>query len=127
MIMQIDLKLTIGVSASGAVEILEVPIPIVTSSLTTDVVPFSYKWKVCDIRYGIITLGAKHKINKTLVKDGDLTVVWNGHNYAAKSHKSTKGRIDGLTALFRDNPDCFKVGHTKDMNWKPATNTLEIR
>lgn len=123
---QINISINVNVDASGVVKGITVGAPDVVSLAPSAGINFSYSWKVCDIRYGIITFGAKHQISNLLPKDTEIKVKWKDKEFAAKSHKTVKGRIDGLTALINGNPDCFKVQHSNVMNWNPATYTLEI-
>jgi hypothetical protein len=127
--MQFEVKLciTINLTTSGTAEVLEIKEVLIAPVTPPEGIHFSYIWKDMDARYGIITLGAKHAINLSMLKGTELRVKWNGREFAAKSHKSIKGRIDGLTALIRQNPSHFKAGTTTEMHWDPSANTLEIK
>lgn len=52
-----------------------------------------------DITYGIITFGAKFHIGFDMI----TTLEINGKSYPCKTHKTVKGRIDGLKAMYAQN------------------------
>lgn len=79
-----------------------------------------------EIRYGIITFGAKSQITKRLLPDTAISVVYQGVTYRATVHKTVKGRIDGLTALLSSDTKKFRVSHTIECKYDTSTNTLDI-
>lgn len=52
-----------------------------------------------DVKYNICTFGSKFHIGF----DVPVTIRMNGKEYSAKSHKSVKGRIDGMKKLYSEN------------------------
>ena len=52
-----------------------------------------------DVKYNICTLGAKFHVGFGV----PVTVKINGRVYSAKSHKTAKGRIDGMKKLYSEN------------------------
>ena len=59
---QINISINVNVDATGTVKGVTVSTPYMVSLAPSAGISFSYKWKVCDIRYGIITFGSKHQI-----------------------------------------------------------------
>lgn len=126
MVMDVTVNFTISVSNSGTAEVIKVSDPTVVPVNPPSAISFSYTWKVSDIRWGIITFGAKHQVASSLIKGNHLEVHWNGQVWPAKAHNSAKGRIDGLTALIQANRNDFFVGAKMDMYWDPSQNILKI-
>lgn len=55
-----------------------------------------------EYRYGILLLGAKNEVGSSIPLDTEVKVKVNGEIYGrAKSHKKIKGRIDGLSHIFK--------------------------
>lgn len=79
-----------------------------------------------EIRYGILTLGARSNITKYLLTDTAISVVYQGHEHRVITHKSVRGRIDGLTALFASDTNKFRVTNTIDCAYDTSSNTLFI-
>ena len=69
-----------------------------------------------DIKYNIITLGAKFHIGFNEA----VTICIENNKYELKTHKTVKGRIDGLKKLYTENNilfgDVLKVTYYKDNN-----------
>ena len=87
---------------------------------------FEHKLNVSEKRYGIFTFGAKSSIAQYLQPPGSsITVKYKDDTYTATVHLTTKGRIDGLTALIRDNNKFF-VGRSREYEYNPTTRTLTI-
>lgn len=58
-------------------------------------------------KFGILTLGAKHGVGKILPISTEIAIKINGENYTDKkivTHKTVRGRIDGLTDLYSKFP-----------------------
>ena len=65
-----------------------------------------------ELRYGILTLGAKNKVGASLPKSEPIRIIHAGQvlktpalllentNISAKTHKSARGRVDGLTSVY---------------------------
>ena len=52
-----------------------------------------------DVKYNICTFGSKFHIGFGV----SVTIKINGKEYSAKSHKTAKGRIDGMKKLYFEN------------------------
>ncbi len=57
------------------------------------------------VKFGILTLGARSMIGRILPPAKDLQVLYMGQDkrYPAKTHKSVKGRIDGITSFYNQH------------------------
>ena len=79
-------------------------------------------------KFGILTLGAKNEIGKVLPLSTEIKIIVNGEYYKNKtiiSHKSVRGRIDGLTDMYNCNPE-LKVGSSVYIIYDPDTKELMI-
>ena len=74
-----------------------------------------------DIKYKIICAGSGFDIGA----GKSVTVSYNGKSYQAKMHSKTKGRIDGLGALYGDAN--FIEGQELDLLYDGFTNTIKIQ
>lgn len=130
--LDIDVKLEVLFNEeTGKYKILS-NTPIIRSQKKIDeIIESTYKVKFSDLRYGVLTLGAKNLVGKEIPKGDSITVTF-GKSITAKSkapnigsdvqtvtastHKSAKGRIDGLTKLFEyfDIPHGYKLEGTDD-------------
>lgn len=73
-----------------------------------------------DVKYGILTLGSKFPIGTGV----PVTVCFHGSRYAAKTHNTSKGRVDGLRKLFTDHG--LQPGQTLEVWYDPAENTIYL-
>ncbi|MDU5107771.1 hypothetical protein [Clostridium sp.] len=79
------------------------------------------------IKFGILTLGAK--IGKNIPKGKDILIKVNGNLYSSEkqiiTHRSVKGRIDGLTAFYKTYDD-FIAGTSLQVDFDINNNILNL-
>lgn len=56
-------------------------------------------------KYGLISLGKNSEIAKHLQHGNAITVICGQNEYQGKVHSSVAGRIDGLTKMYKENPE----------------------
>jgi len=82
-------------------------------------------------RYGLLLLGAKSPVGSQLPTAKEVTIVINGQRYDGKkpvyTHKTTQGRIDGLTQLFKLYPEELAVGARLSVSYDSSTETLSLK
>lgn len=74
-----------------------------------------------DVTYKIICAGKDFDIGA----GESIVVSMNGKQYKAKMHSKSKGRIDGLTALYNDNS--LSVGDLLELEYNIFLNTIFIK
>lgn len=80
-------------------------------------------------KFGILTLGSKNAIGEILPKEKSIRIKFNGEEYTDRrvsTHKTTKGRIDGLTSLYAKYPE-IQVGTKMEISFDVKTNILDIK
>lgn len=82
-----------------------------------------HKLNVSEKRYGILTFSRKGKIAEILPLNTDITVIFDGVSYAGHSHSQSRGRIDRLSGLIRNN---FNVGTEITAIYDDLNKTLII-
>ncbi len=75
-----------------------------------------------EVQYKIICAGSKFDLGA----DKTVTVCFRGQSYSAKTHKSVKGRIDGLTKMYRDYPEVFALNNEIELEYDEAKNVINI-
>ncbi|WMJ77550.1 MULTISPECIES: hypothetical protein [unclassified Sedimentibacter] len=82
-------------------------------------------------RYGILTLGAKSLVGMLMPTATEVTIEIDGVKFISsksiRSHRSTRGRIDGLTQLFREFPDKLAVGAILSVSYDSQTSILALK
>lgn len=73
-----------------------------------------------DVKYGILTLGSKFDVGAGV----PVTVCYRDSRYAAKTHNTAKGRVDGLRKLFSDHG--LQPGQTLEVRYAAAENTIYL-
>lgn len=58
--------------------------------------------------YGLLSLGKNSKITEHLQPGSSITVKCGKNKYYGKVHSSVAGRIDGLTKMYKENPELKK-------------------
>lgn len=74
-----------------------------------------------DVQYKICTFGSKFHIGFGV----PVTIEYNGHKYECKTHNSTKGRIDGLGQLYKDNN--ISVGDVLRASYSYEKSTITLK
>lgn len=74
-----------------------------------------------DIKYNICTFGANFHIGFGV----QLIIKINGYKYNCKTHKSSKGRIDGMKKIYMDNN--IKLGDRLYARYSAAQNVLFLK
>lgn len=81
-------------------------------------------------RYGILTLGAKSAVGMLMPIATEITIEMDGKKFISEhpivTHKSTRGRIDGLTQFFREYKEKFIVGAVLSVLYDPQNSILII-
>ncbi|EQC0811976.1 hypothetical protein ACY2EZ_002777 [Listeria innocua] len=130
--LNIALKLVID-SQSDVVEVLETSATVLKAFSTTEETAnvSSHIISESENKYGILTLGAKSRAGMLIPTSSEITIIVNGEEYKpakpVSSHKHTRGRIDGLTRLYREYPDIFKAGSEIRMQFQPDDLMLFIQ
>ena len=78
------------------------------------------KLNATEVKYKIICGGSGFDIGC----GKQIVVICNGKRYDAKTHKTTKGRIDGLSQLFSDLN--LKEGQELKISYNVGTNMVEV-
>ena len=82
-------------------------------------------------RYGILTLGAKSAVGKLLPTVTEITIEIDGKKFVSErpivTHKSTRGRIDGLTQLFREYKEKLEVGAVLIVSYDYQDSILTLK
>lgn len=73
-----------------------------------------------EVNYKIITCGVKFPVPKGI----PITVELNGRYYQAKMHATTAGRIDGLTAMYRENN--IQIGDIVTLTYYPNMGKISL-
>lgn len=73
-----------------------------------------------DIKYNICTFGSKFHIGFGM----PVTIIMSGKIYNAKTHNTSKGRVDGLKKLYEENR--LSMGDSLKVNYVAADNTITI-
>ena len=73
-----------------------------------------------DIKYKICTAGSKF----TVPAGRQLTVIYNSKSYTAKVHNSAKGRLDGLSAFYKEND--ISLGDELELCYDEDSNIVYI-
>lgn len=78
-------------------------------------------------RYGILTLGAKSAAGRLLPIATEIGIEIDGENCGLfKTHKNTRGRIDGLTVMYRKYRGKLYEGAVVDVTYDVGTSVLSI-
>lgn len=113
--LDIDIKMEIILDEeTGEYKVNSMTPKIIKQSKVQEKITIDYSLNYSELKYGILSLGAKNKIGKELPIDEKIKVVYidkkgNEHSLATHTHKKTKGRIDKLTEVFKDLE--LKCGH----------------
>lgn len=73
-----------------------------------------------DVKYGILTFGSKFHVGFGV----PVTVAVNGTEYSAKTHASTKGRVDGIKRMLSDQG--LKEGDIVHASYDGRTNVIRL-
>ncbi|SHM72160.1 hypothetical protein SAMN05660826_01767 [Caldanaerovirga acetigignens] len=57
------------------------------------------------VKFGILTLGAKSSVGKVMPLGEEIIIDYYGEKITAKTHRTVKGRIDGLTRFYLSHPE----------------------
>jgi len=81
--------------------------------------------------YGILTLGAKSSVGMLIPTATEITIELDDEEFISSksitTHRSTRGRIDGLTQLFRTFPEKLAVGAILSVSYDPQTSILSLK
>lgn len=81
-------------------------------------------------RYGILTLGSKSLVGKSIQKETTIKINIKGKEFNStrpiRTHRVTQGRIDGLTQLFRAFPEELGVGKKINVTYDSDNRTISI-
>jgi hypothetical protein len=102
-------------SSTTTVTLLAAPPVWVTHTLTAS-----------EVKYGILTLGAKSTPAQFFSPGAPLDVECGGLIYHGAVHASTRGRVDGLTALLRSDQAKFSPGAAISLNYDTVSSVLRI-
>lgn len=80
--------------------------------------------KATQVKFGILTLGGK-KLGKIIPCQKQINLYIDGKFYGVVStHKQVKGRIDGLTKLYKEYASQLYEGKEIFVTYKPKENSL---
>ncbi len=81
-------------------------------------------------RYGILTLGAKSEVGGLIPIATEITIEIDGQRFIGPrpiiTHRSARGRIDGLTQLYREFPEKFAVDTVLFASYDPEAAVLAL-
>lgn len=80
-------------------------------------------------KFGILTLGAKNSIGALIPVQEEIRLIFNGKAYTNKpiiTHKTVKGRIDGLTDFYTNTPE-LTVGTKLKVKFDYEKKILELK
>lgn len=106
--LDIDVKMEIIFNEeTGECEIISSTPKIVKQEKINRIISEEYDVKFSDLKYGILSLGAKSQIGQNLPINTKVKITFEdleGNRYPinAKTHKKYKGRIDRLTEIYRE-------------------------
>lgn len=96
------------------------------SKISNESVPYKKTHELTDSqeRYGILTLGASMPIPTGstihfIAKKDKIE-----KKYCAKSHRTVKGRIDGLRQFFKDFESVLQINSSYEVEYIAQTNTV---
>lgn len=101
-------------------------IPIITNNSSALNSNFEHTLTETQTRYGILTLGSK--FGNYMPRGQEVEIEVNGVKYkdTVVTHKTIKGRIDGLTKFYKEFSD-LKEGTALDIIYDAESKTLKIR
>jgi len=103
----------------------------ITNDDTNQVRFTEHRIKETENRYGILTLGVKSSVGMLIPTGTEITIEIDGEKFISErpivTHKSTRGRIDGLTQFFRENKEKLTVGAIIRVSYDPQNSTLTIK
>lgn len=77
-----------------------------------------------ELQYGILTFSRKSDIARLLPLDLNIDVCYKEITYQGHTHASSKGRVDRLTSLLKNN---FEIGDEIVATFDSKTKTLSIQ
>ena len=80
-------------------------------------------------KFGLLTLGARSVVGKKIPTGEVITLKFNGKEFSGKkitTHKTTKGRVDGLSSLYSEYENNLKVGSKLEVKFDLKTKVLEL-
>lgn len=99
-----------------------------SKSIVEKKIEIEHKISETQFKFGILTLGARSDIGKLLPLATEIKIKVNGEYYTNKkisTHKSVRGRIDGLTDMYNCYPE-LKVGSTIKVEFDRSNKELII-
>lgn len=95
----------------------------ITSPTQANIVKMNRTLCPAEIKYGILTLGAKSTIGKILPINQDITIIFNGSRYQAHTHSCQNGRCDRISSIVKQ----FQVGSSLELEYHISTKELYIK
>lgn len=133
--LDVDVKLEIIFDEkTGECKIVSMKHDIKSQEKINDVVFEEHVITPSQMKYGILTFGAKSLIGSIIPKDTQVGFSILGNTFRAKTHNKIQGRIDGLTLLFQELciPTGYKlnvdevVSKTIELSYDPYKNIFKI-
>lgn len=78
------------------------------------------------VKFGILTLGAKSSVGRMLPLGEEITIDYYGEKIPAKTHRTVRGRIDGLTKFYSRHPELMPDTNIVAV-YDAEENVLKIR
>lgn len=122
----IEQKILIEIDGEDS-KILSIESKTVDEKILNDIYTDNHVLTATELRYGIITLGKKNNVGQALPKGQQVYVEIEECNvYTLNTHKSTIGRIDGFTKIFRENEHYFLENQAYAITFDVKKNLLKI-
>lgn len=80
-----------------------------------------------EMRYGILTFGAKSLFGQELEKGQSVEVEFRNKIYCVKTHNKIKARIDGLTGMMKEFCDELKEGVKIKATYIPSQRKIILK
>lgn len=126
----INLEIILKVDKGNNINILEGNTRVLGVSILEEQNVLEHVISETENRYGILTLGSKSLVGKSMQKGTTIKINIKGKEFNStrpiRTHRVTQGRIDGLTQLFRTFPEELGVGKKINVTYDSDNRTISI-
>ncbi|EHO53894.1 hypothetical protein HMPREF9099_00565 [Lachnospiraceae bacterium oral taxon 082 str. F0431] len=126
----INLEIILKVDKGNSINIVEGNTRVLGVSILEEQNVLEHVISETENRYGILTLGSKSLVGKSIQKETTIKINIKGKEFNStrpiRTHRVTQGRIDGLTQLFRAFPEELGVGKKINVTYDSDNRTISI-